>query len=292
MRSLAVICLFTSVAFAATDSPSGTRITPPTLREVSPRGVPRGATTEISIIGYNLAHASAIYFSEPSVKATITRIKELPDQDDVRLGGNGTPLTVDLGPLPVRNEITADLEVAPETPVGPLNFRVLTPLGLSPQGTLSLEPFYGETPDREPNDTPEQVTDFTGLPTILVGAISKPGDLDYYKIHVRAGQQLVFENNARFLGSMLQPIITIYDENQNTIREWKEDPSRRNSSFAQTFDKEGTYYIRISDYEEMCIRDSRYSLGGAGDFRFRADSQLHTREGRARFSGWPQKLGV
>jgi len=250
MRSLAVICLFTSVAFAATDSPSGTRITPPTLREVSPRGVPRGATTEISIIGYNLAHASAIYFSEPSVKATITRIKELPDQDDVRLGGNGTPLTVDLGPLPVRNEITADLEVAPETPVGPLNFRVLTPLGLSPQGTLSLEPFYGETPDREPNDTPEQVTDFTGLPTILVGAISKPGDLDYYKIHVRAGQQLVFENNARFLGSMLQPIITIYDENQNTIREWKEDPSRRNSSFAQTFDKEGTYYIRISDYEE------------------------------------------
>jgi hypothetical protein len=250
MRSLAVICLFTSVAFAATDSPSGTRITPPTLREVSPRGVPRGATTEISIIGYNLAHASAIYFSEPSVKATITRIKELPDQDDVRLGGNGTPLTVDLGPLPVRNEITADLEVAPDTPVGPLNFRVLTPLGLSPQGTLSLEPFYGETPDREPNDTPEQVTDFTGLPTILVGAISKPGDLDYYKIHVRAGQQLVFENNARFLGSMLQPIITIYDENQNTIREWKEDPSRRNSSFAQTFDKEGTYYIRISDYEE------------------------------------------
>ena len=250
MRSLAVICLFTSVAFAATDSPSGTRITPPTLREVSPRGVPRGATTEISIIGYNLAHASAIYFSEPSVKATITRIKELPDQDDVRLGGNGTPLTVDLGPLPVRNEITADLEVAPDTPVGPLNFRVLTPLGLSPQGTLSLEPFYGETPDREPNATPEQVTDFTGLPTILVGAISKPGDLDYYKIHVRAGQQLVFENNARFLGSMLQPIITIYDENQNTIREWKEDPSRRNSSFAQTFDKEGTYYIRISDYEE------------------------------------------
>jgi hypothetical protein len=250
MRLATAFCLFTSLAFAATDSPSGTRITPPTLREVSPRGVPRGATTEISIVGYNLAHASAIYFSEPSVKATITRIKELPDQDDVRLGGNGTPLTIDLGPLPVRNEVTADLEIAPDAPVGPVNFRVLTPLGLSPQGTLSLEPYYGETADREPNDTPEEVTDFTGLPTILVGAISKPGDLDYYKIHARAGQQLVFENNARFLGSALQPIITIYDENQNVIREWREDAARRNSSFAQTFDKEGTYYIRISDYQE------------------------------------------
>jgi hypothetical protein len=250
MRLFVALTILTPLAFAATDSPSGTRITPPTLREVSPRGVPRGATTEVSIVGYNLAHASAIYFSEPSVKATITRIKELPDQDDVRLGGNGTPLTIDLGPLPVRNEVTADLEIAADAPVGPVSFRVLTPLGLSPQGTLSLEPYYGETADREPNDTPEQITDFTGLPTILVGAISKPGDLDFYKIHVRAGQQLVFENNARFLGSSLQPIITIYDENQNVVREWREDASRRNSSFAQKFDREGTYYIRISDYQE------------------------------------------
>jgi len=250
MRTLAAGILFATFAFAASDSPSGTRITPPTLREVSPRGVPRGATTEVSIVGYNLAHASAIYFSEPSVKATITRIKELPDQDDVRLGGNGTPLTVDLGPLPVRNEVTADVEIAPEAPVGPVYFRVLTPLGLSPQGTLSLEPFYGNSPDREPNDTPEQVTEFTGLPTILVGTISKPGDLDYYKIHVRAGQQVCFENNARFLSSTLQPVITIYDEAQNPIREWKDDGSSRNRSFAQTFEKEGTYYIRVADYEE------------------------------------------
>jgi hypothetical protein len=260
MRTLAAIFLLSTLSFAAEDSPSGTRITPPTLREVSPRGIPRGATTEVSIVGYNLARASAIYFSEPTVTATITRIKELPDQDDVRLGGNGTPLTVDLGPLPVRNEITADVEIPADAPVGPMNFRVLTPLGLSPQGTLSLEPFYGESADKEPNDTTEQVTDFTGLPTILVGTISKPGDVDFYKIHVRAGQQLVFENNARFLGSALQPTITLYDENQTAIREWREDGSRRNSSFAQTFEKEGTYYIRISDYQESGSANHFYRI--------------------------------
>ncbi len=185
-----ILLLAAPLAFGADVSLSGTRMTPPTIREVSPLGIQRGATVEVSIVGYNLAHASAIYFSEPSIKATITRIKELPDQDDVRLGGNGTPLTVDLGPLPVRNEVTAELDVAADAPIGPVNFRVLTPLGLSPQGTLSLEPFYGESPDREPNDTPEQVTELTGLPAILTGAISKPGDVDYFKIHARAGQRI------------------------------------------------------------------------------------------------------
>jgi hypothetical protein len=250
MRLIPFVFLLPALAFAADDSPSGTRITPPTLREISPLGVPRGGTVEVSIVGYNLAHASAIYFSERGIEARITRIKELPDQDDVRLGGNGTPLTVDLGPLPVRNEITAELDIPATAPIGPVKFRVLTPLGLSPQGTLSVEPFYGETPDREPNDTVEDATEQTFLPTILVGAISKPGDVDYYKIHARAGEQVVFEDNGRMLGSALQPIITIYDADQNVIETFHEDAARMVDSFGHKFEKEGTYYVRISDYNE------------------------------------------
>lgn len=45
--------------------------------------------------------------------------------------------------------------------------------------------------DREPNDTPEQAFE-TFLPTILVGTIPKAGDVDYYRINVKAGEEIVF----------------------------------------------------------------------------------------------------
>ena len=105
--------------------------------------------------GLNLAKTSAIYFSEPGITGRILRVKELPDGSDIRLGSNGTPSTIDLGPLPPRNQVTVEVEVAPEAEIGPVSFRLLTPLGTSPEGRFLVEPYYGEAPDKEPNDTPE-----------------------------------------------------------------------------------------------------------------------------------------
>src|SRR5207248_1316315 len=182
----------------------GKRITPPTISSVSPQGISRGATVEMTVEGFNLAQASAIYFSQPGIKARILRIKELPDLPDIRLGANGTPSSIDLGPLPPRNQVTVELDVSPEAEIGPVSFRLQTPLGTSPEGRFVVEPYYGESPDREPNDSPEDAFE-TYLPSILVGSISRPGDIDYYKIQVKAGEQLVFENAGVLLGSSLQP---------------------------------------------------------------------------------------
>lgn len=233
----------------ASEWPTGNRTTPPTINSVSPLGVPRGATTEVSVEGLNLANTSAVFFSEPGVKARILRIKELPDLPDVRLGSNGTLSTVDLGPLPPRNEVTLELEVSPDADIGPVSFRLQTPLGTSPEERFLIEPYYGESSDREPNDTPEDAVEVY-TPAILVGTISKPGDVDYYKIKVKAGEQLVFDNGAAMLGSQLQPLVTIYDAGQNLIKEYGLDGGRAATSFAHTFEKPGAYYIKISDYEE------------------------------------------
>ena len=188
-------CEIASCAIAGTrrDGRGGTgnRTTPPTLNSVAPLGVARGTTVEMTVEGLNLAKASAIYFSEPGVTGRILRVKELPDLPDIRLGSNGTPSSIDLGPLPPRNQVTVEVEVAPDAEIGPVSFRLLTPLGTSPEGRFLIEPYYGEAPDREPNDTPETAFE-TFLPAILAGAISKPGDVDYYKIKVKAGQEMSF----------------------------------------------------------------------------------------------------
>ena len=228
--------------------PSGNRTTPPTLDTVQPLGIARGTTVEMTVEGLNLARASAIYFSEPGVTGRILRVKELPDLADIRLGSNGTPSTVDVGPLPPRNQVTVEVEVAPEAEIGPVSFRLLTPLGTSPEGRFLIEPYYGEAPDREPNDTPETAFE-TFLPAILAGAISKPGDVDYFRIQVKAGQQISFENGAMLIGSSLQPVVTILDADLNVVREFGAQGGTEQLMFAHRFEKAGVYYIRVSDYQ-------------------------------------------
>jgi hypothetical protein len=248
MKSI-LIFIFASLAISVwaqspVDSPTGARITPPTISAVAPLGVSRGATAEMTIEGFNLAGTSAVYFNQPGVKARIVRIKELPDLPDIRLGSNGTPSTIDLGPLPPRNQVTLELDVSPDAEIGPVSLRLITPLGASPETRFLVEPFYGESPDREPNDTPENAFE-SYLPTILVGVISKPGDVDYFKIDVKAGEELVFENGAAMLGSALKPLIGIYAADQSLLREFHET-----RPFSYRFEKAGVHYVRIGDYEE------------------------------------------
>src|SRR5581483_175659 len=147
LRSSAALLLCAGGLFAA-----GNRTTPPTLNAVAPLGVARGTSVEMTVEGLNLARATGIYFSEPGITGRILRVKELPDLPDIRLGSNGTPSSIDLGPLPPRNQVTVEVEVAPEAEIGPVSFRLLTPLGTTPEGRFLVEPYYGEVPDQEPND--------------------------------------------------------------------------------------------------------------------------------------------
>jgi hypothetical protein len=244
---------------AENDSPSGNRTTPPTISSVSPRGVARGTTLEMTVEGFNLAKASAIYFDKTGVKGKILRIKELPDQSDIRIGSNGTASSIDLGPLPPRNQVTVEIDIDAEAEIGPVAFRLLTPIGTSPEGKFLIEPYYGESPDREPNNTPEQAFE-TYLPTILVGDISKSGDVDYYKINVKDGERLVFENGGMFLGSTLQPLVTILREDQSVVKEFGYRGGSDRVSFTHKFDKGGAYYIRVSDYEESGRASNFYRI--------------------------------
>ncbi len=247
-----------SSLFAA-DQATGNRITPPTLSSVSPRGVARGTTIEMTMEGLNLAKASAIYFSEPGVTGRILRVKELPDLADIRLGSNGTASTIDVGPLPPRNQVTVEVEISPDAQIGPVGFRLLTPLGTSPEGKFLIEPYYGEAPDKEPNDTPETAFE-TFLPAILAGSISRPGDIDYFKIQVKANQELSFLNGAMLIGSALQPVVTILDSDLNVVADFGRNGGAEQVMFAHKFEKAGTYYVRVEDYQRSGRASNFYRI--------------------------------
>lgn len=264
MRILFPLLLAATLSAARLDSPTGNRTTPPTLNSVAPLGVARGATTDIDITGLNLAGATHIYFDTPGLTGRILRVKELPDLPDIRLGSNGTLSTVDLGPLPPRNQVTVELNVPPDTPIGPVRFRLLTPLGTTPEGRFLIEPYIGESPDMEPNDTPDQAVE-TFLPAILTGAISKPGDIDLFKIHVGSGDQVVFYNEAMLIGSTLQPDVSLLNEDQTVLKEFGTDGGKDALWFSWRFDKAGTYYIRVADADQSGRASNFYRIL-AGNF--------------------------
>jgi hypothetical protein len=240
------------------------RTTPPTVQSISPRGIARGMTAELVIEGFNLAKASAIFFSDPRVTGKILRVKELPDQPDVRIGANGTQSSIDVGPLPPRNQVTVAVEIEPEAEIGDVSFRLQTPLGTSPEGTVLIEPYIGEAPDQEPNDTLAGAFD-THLPAVLTGVIAKPGDLDHFKFTARAGQTIVIENSSAKVGSTLQPVIAILDATGAVLRTYGEDGQELN--FIHKFTGAGVHYLRIADYERSGRASHQYRIK-VGEFGF------------------------
>ncbi len=256
IRLASPLLLTCAVLAQQTPHPTGPRMTPPTIRVIAPVGLARGMTTEMTVEGFNLAGARRVFFSEPGIKAKILNVKELPDLPDIRLGSNGTPSTVDVGPLPPRNQVTMEVDVSSDAAIGVASFRIETPLGTSPVGSFLIEPYYGETQDKEPNDSVDTAY-AVYLPAILAGSLSKAGDVDWFQFRARAGQTLSFENSSAMVGSQLQPVVTIVDEERNEVAQFGADGTRSAETFHYTFAKDGTYYLRIEDYMRK---------GGAGHF--------------------------
>jgi hypothetical protein len=67
------------------------------------------------------------------------------------------------------------------------------------------------------SDFPELIAPFSGalpVPSVMNGRLSKPGQIDRYRLKVEPGESLLFELQARELGtSRLEGIITVYDSN-------------------------------------------------------------------------------
>ncbi len=255
MRKAVGSAILASVVFhsvwagSAVDYLTNNRTTPPIINTITPLGLTRGITTQLTVEGYNLGGTSGIYFSEFGLEARIVAIKELPDlPEPEKLSEGGLPSTIDLGPLPPRHQVIFAVEVNSKAEVGLVRFRLHTPLGSSPEGKVLVEPNYTERVDTEPNDRLQHATK-TLVPAILAGTISRPGDKDYYRLSVQAGDEFTFQESARVLGSALKPVIAILSSDHSVLREFK-NSSHETYAFSYRFKEAGTYWVRVSDYEK------------------------------------------
>ncbi|MGI6709840.1 MAG: choice-of-anchor J domain-containing protein [Bacilli bacterium] len=98
----------------------------------------------------------------------------------------------------------------------------------------------------EDNDSLEQAQPVE-FPNILAGSMNRFGDADYYRFEAKAGQEWVFDTMAGALGSGLDALLEIYDEQENLISSSLEYSDKRDAQLGCRFTEDGTYYLKVTD---------------------------------------------
>jgi hypothetical protein len=187
---------------------------PPVLTRISPSALVRGRATTLELEGKNLA-GGAILSTAPGWKAEV-----LP-------GGTAERLKV-------------QVSVPPTALGGVFAVRVKTPAGESGPQTLAVDCF-DPVAEVEPNDSPRTGQPIK-LPATVVGALSRAGDVDYYRFEAVAGQeigvQLVAGTAAKF-----DPLLRLVDPEGRMVVE------STNGLLGHTCSRAGTYALGIFERE-------------------------------------------
>lgn len=210
----------------------------PTLTAVTPSGVQRGQSVEITLTGTKLTEPVAVSTSFPAQVSIPT------DQN------NGK----DAGKLRVKIDVPAN------APVGCQSIRLATTRGVSNLRLFCIDdlPQVNEVDTNRDKKTPQTVP----VPCVVLGRAEAESN-DYYKIAVKAGQRLSFEIVGRRLGGPIDPQLTLLD-----AKTGRELPGGHNNdaSGLQT-DPRLTYVFKEAGECLVEVRDALYR--GGADYAYR-----------------------
>lgn len=216
---------FTSANPVAASSPS--------LGGISPRGMERGKTVELTFSGGRLTDAKSLLFYTPGL----------------RLVG-----------LKVVNDATvkATIEASPSCALGEHPVRVLCASGISELRTFWVGPFP-TIDEKEPNSEftkPQPIT-----PGVTVQGVIDNEDVDYFSVTLKKGQRLSAEIEGMRLGNTLfDPYIAIIDSKRFEIAASDDNPLLGQDGMVSILAPEdGTYLVQV--------RESAYGGNGACSYR-------------------------
>ena len=228
----------------------------PSLKTLRPFGAQRGTTFTLTLVGQELTAGSELITTLP---ATISRLGPSRDLK--------TPETE----LPFLIELRADAPLA-HYPV-----RLRTREGISNVMLFSVGDFpeieIKKTEDDQ--DVKDRIRSVT--PPVVISSSLKAGEQDAFKFSAAAGQNLVFEVEARRMASAIDPVIRILDSNSRELAFNDDAPGIGvDSRVEMKFPRAGEYRVvvhdsRFSDQEQNFYRlkignylfaESIFPLGG------------------------------
>ena len=222
----------------------------PSIRDILPHGAQRGKTVTLHIRGAGLAAGAKLQTTLP---AGVSRL--IPSVDDPGMNSD----------LPFLLSIKAD------APVGLYPIRVLTNDGMSNVMLFAV----GDLPEVEEHETknPKDLNNTAATaqkidtPAVINGTLTE-ADEDFYAFTAKAGQRLVFEVEARRVGSAIDPSLELQDAAGKVLARNEDAPGLGvDSRIEYTFAKAGVYRIRV--------RDARYSDQSPNFYRLKIGSYAY-----------------
>ena len=215
----------------------------PQLTSISPRAAQRGQTIEITLEGRNINESAKIWFSKEGIKA---EIKKKSPTATVRFNGLGIS-----GNIPTNPQLVLSFEIAPDTPLGNHQIRLITPNGVSnPQNFIVGD--LPEMKEQEPNNTSNEAN-MLELPATVNGTVASIDDVDLFRFKLRKGARLICDISAQRVGSPLDSYITLFDPSGTEVVK-SQDGNGLDSVIDYTTELEGEY--------TLFLRDVRYKGGG------------------------------
>ncbi len=201
-----------------------------------PLGSAPGRSVPIVIRGTHLDGATEVRFLDATVRAKIRTKGKAPAADK----------------LPEKegdSQVTADVVLPPGLTAPFVAFVVVTPEGQTRPHALLIESKLAVIQEKEPNDSfeaPQRID----VPQVIDGAIDHAQDVDVFAFQGRAGQRLVVEVLAAKYGSLLDPVLTLYDARGHQLACSEDRPGSAATRLDVTLPRTGSYYLTLMDAQD------------------------------------------
>ncbi|MBX9788407.1 MAG: hypothetical protein K2Y37_05785 [Pirellulales bacterium] len=207
----------------------------PQLLALSPRGIQRGSTVRVELAGKHLVDVEGVEAGHPALKFAVA--------SDV---------------APASERLIVDVTVAADAARGKYDVTVITPGGKSGGLPLYVDDL-SQYVEREPNNLPQQAAT-VGLPITNWGVIGAPGDADYYRFELQAGQTVVCEAAIKEIGSKLDAVLILADATGRSVARSQLLDDGAVALCAFTVPTSGAYLLRVGDLMQAGSADHTYRL--------------------------------
>jgi hypothetical protein len=228
------------------DATSGKVLPPPRpeLVRVEPRGLERGTTMKVKLVGSKLVHLTAIGFSDPRLKGEL----DLPTSD------TATP-----------DVAWVTVTAAGDLPRDAYDLWVVNAHGESGKVKLyvdNLPQVYVQHGERR-----EAQQELPSLPVSVWATHERSGQEEQYRFWGQSGDTLVFEIAARRFGSKAEPVLTLFDSDNKVLQSTSGFEGGKDPVLAYTFTKSGEYRLSVGELVLGASVDHYYRLS-VGKFPF------------------------
>ncbi len=157
-------------------------------------------------------------------------------------------------------------QIAKDAPIGPHLLRVFNQDGATPP-RLFIISGQKDQEEQEPNDSFKQAQPVPKLPVTISGRLEKGGDVDSFAVHVEAGKWLVARVDAYSLGSPLDALLHLVNNEGLRLAFNHDSPKNIDPLLAWRVEKTGIYILQVAGFAHPPEANVRFAGTPAAIYR-------------------------